>query len=428
MRPVRFAHLADLHLDTPFKGLSTLQPDLAQALQDASLNAWDHAVTTCLDEAVDFVVIAGDVYDSSEAGVRAQLRFLAGLRRLSAEGIPVFIVHGNHDPRGGRWSAIPEWPQGVTVFGHREVEVVPVERDGETLALVHGMSFGEQHVTENLALRYKREPQEVVQVGVLHCSVGDHPEHGRYAPCSLDDLTRSGLDYWALGHIHTRQVVKPASPAVVYPGNVQARHPGEEGEKGFYLVELTPAAAEPSLEFRAVDAWRFATLRVDLAAERVGSIPDLQAFLENQADALQDKHTERGLIVRAEIVGASELHAELSRADTVAGLLGALRDSYQAAGLWWDELRLRTRPQLDREARLQVGDFISDLLAQSDEEASDARAFVSGCVDELRHHSALRKVASQLDVDALTAEAEALWQEAEALAFDRMDDAMSEGE
>ncbi len=168
MTVLRFAHLADLHLDTPFKGLGAVHPDLARQLRDASLTAWDDAVAICLREQVDFVVIAGDVYDSEQAGVRAQLRFLAGVKALTSSGSQVFIVHGNHDPRGGRWSAVSQWPDGVTVFGHNEVETAVVERDGEPLALVHGISYAQQHVTDNLALGFARDERALFQVGLLH--------------------------------------------------------------------------------------------------------------------------------------------------------------------------------------------------------------------------------------------------------------------
>jgi len=168
VRPLRFAHLADLHLDTPFKGLGQVLPDLARRLQDASLDAWDKAVASCIGQQVDFVVIAGDIYDSDQAGVRAQLRFLAGLRALSEQGIRTFMVHGNHDPGGGKWSAIPEWPEGVTVFGHQGVQIATVERDGEPVALVHGISYREQHVTDNLSRLFRRDPRNLFQVGLLH--------------------------------------------------------------------------------------------------------------------------------------------------------------------------------------------------------------------------------------------------------------------
>src|SRR5262245_51374847 len=127
MSGFRFVHAADLHLDTPFEGLARTSPEVGAALRDASLQAFDALVELTLREDAAFLVIAGDVYDGAERGVRAQLRFLGGLRRLSEAGVQVLVTHGNHDPLDG-WSAIREWPAGVHVFSPEVVEQVPVER------------------------------------------------------------------------------------------------------------------------------------------------------------------------------------------------------------------------------------------------------------------------------------------------------------
>ncbi len=430
MPALRFAHLADLHLDSPLQGIAPLDtaPGVEAAVRDASLQAWDNAVDICLSEAVQFVLIAGDVYEQDEAGLRAQMRFLRGLERLAAAGIPTFVVHGNHDPQGGRWPAIRQWPAGVTVFGHGKVEVMPVHQDGHVVAVVHGMSYPERHVTDNLASRFHKSEAhpDAYQIGLLHACVGEHPEHGRYAPCSLDDLRASALDYWALGHVHTRQVPSPAFPAVVYPGNLQARHPGEEGPRGFYIVESEPGSA-PRLTFRPADEWRFATLRLDLGQvpQPPGSVDALVAQLASAAHA---KRGERGLIVSAEISGTTPLHAELSRFGAAEELLHQLREDAQAMpSLWWDALRLHTRPNEDRAQRMQAGDFLADLLRWSDahrpQEAADR---VRALLTEMRGRPDLAAVARELDWSDLAAAADALWQEAERLAFDLVDEQGSE--
>jgi len=415
---LRFAHLADLHLDTPFHGFGALHEAVQAALTDASLQAWDRAVEICLAERVDFVLIAGDVYEQEEAGVRAQLRFLHGLERLTGAGVPVFVVHGNHDPQGGRWPAIREWPAGVTVFGSEDVQVAPVERDGEVVALIHGMSYPERHVRDNLAVRFRRRNDPVYQIGLLHASVGDHPEHGRYAPCSVEDLRQTGLDYWALGHVHTRQVVCPEFPAVVYPGNLQARHPGEEGPRGLYVVEAEPGAA-PHLTFHAADLWRFATLRLDLGRE---PLPSLDRVVSRLVGAAQAQQESAGLIASAEVAGATPLHAELSRRGARDDLLRQLRDEAEGlAQLWWAGLRVQTRPAQDRARRMEAGDFLADLLRGSEARRAEAGARVAALLDELRARTDLGAVRQELDWGAIQAAAGALWLEAEQLAFDLLE-------
>jgi len=416
----RFAHLADLHLDTPFRGLHAVRPELAGALRDASLAAWDAAVDACLAAAVDFVVIAGDVYDSETAGVRAQLRFRDGLARLAEAGVPSFVVHGNHDPRGGRWSAVSEWPRGVTVFGHEDVAAVPAERGGETLALVHGVSYAQPQVTENLAARFRRDPGfGGWQIGLLHANVDGLGGHANYAPATLDDLRATGLDYWALGHVHTPAVLNPERPLVVYPGNLQARHAGEQGARGFYLVDVEDGVA--TAQFVEMGLVRFGSVSLDIAD--LGDLSDVHAALA--AAAAGPTGTAHTRVLRAELHGAGPSHADLRRAGE-AELTAYLRD-VAPPGVWWDEVRLLTRPPLDRQARLAAGDFVADLLRTSDAGRPEAGARAAGLVTMLRTHAQLRGVAELLDLDTLADEAEAIWDEAETLAFDLIDAGLAEG-
>jgi DNA repair protein SbcD/Mre11 len=422
MRALRFAHLADLHLDTPFRGLAAVRPDLAAELRDASLAAWDDAVGQCVAEDVDFVVIAGDVYDDEVAGVRAQLRFLHGLERLSRANIPAFVVHGNHDPAGGRWPAVSDWPPGVTVFGHAGVESVPVIQGGATIAVVHGVSYRQRHESANLALGFARAPEDVFQVGLLHANVGDVAGHGRYAPCNMPDLVRAGLDYWALGHVHERRVLRPAEPMVAYPGNLQARHPNETGAKGFLLVEVEPGAA-PEVSFRPADRWRFHDVRVDLSATdgpRIDALADLQTTLQLRGLAYVRESDGRGAILRGAVTGASTLHENLARAGAEDGLLEALRDAAPER-VWWERLRVASRPAFDRAERIRAGDFLADLLVRAEGLRPGAEAAVRAHVEGLRLHPRLAPVSEALAWDDLIAEAGTLWDEAERLAFDRLD-------
>ena len=279
-----FIHAADLHLDTPFEGVAGMSVAVAERLRDASLEAFDGMVRLAIDRRAAFVLLAGDLYDGAERGVRAQLRFLRGLGVLSAAGIPVFIVHGNHDPVGG-WPGVREWPPGVTVFGSEQVEVVPVTRDGVVLARVYGISYGHREVTENLALRFRREEGPGLHIGLLHCNVGDDPAHGRYSPCALSDLERAGMDYWALGHVHKRQILREGGPWVVYPGNTQGRSPkpSERGAKGACVV-LVEGGEIRSVEHVDLDRVRFVALEVDVAG--VADLGALRARLAAEVDAL----------------------------------------------------------------------------------------------------------------------------------------------
>jgi exonuclease SbcD len=179
----RFVHAADLHLDTPFQGLTKVNQHIGAALQEASLKAFDQLVQLTIDREASFLLLAGDIYDGAQRGIRAQFRFLKGLKKLSDRNIKTFIVHGNHDPLNG-WSAIREWPTHVKVFGSDSVEDCTVEIDGKNVATIYGISYPERAVKENLSRRYQRKHNDGIHIGLLHCNLDNMNDHSPYAPCS----------------------------------------------------------------------------------------------------------------------------------------------------------------------------------------------------------------------------------------------------
>jgi DNA repair exonuclease SbcCD nuclease subunit len=195
-----FVHAADLHLDTPFDALGPVPEHVALALRDASLDAWSALVDLTIDRNAAGLLLAGDIYDGEQRGLRAQARFRSGLDELSARGVQVFLVHGNHDPLDG-WSGIPRWPARVTLFPSEDVTSVDLKRDGQHLATVHGISYARRDCAENLAQRFRRGSAPGLHIGVLHANVGGNIHHAPCSPCSVEDLRRAGMDYWALGHI-----------------------------------------------------------------------------------------------------------------------------------------------------------------------------------------------------------------------------------
>lgn len=368
----RFVHAADLHLDTPFQAMVRGTPAVADALRDASLDAFDNLVQLTIDRQAAFLVIAGDVYDGAERGVRAQFRFLRGLERLAAHGIQTFVVHGNHDPVDG-WSAIrSQWPREVTVFDHTEVQAVPVTRDNRLLATVYGISYPTRAVSENLSLRFRRQPSPGAHIALLHCNVGGDGEHEAYSPCVLDDLRRGQMDYWALGHIHKRQILSAHSPCVVYPGNTQGRSqkPSELGEKGAMVVTVDGQTVQPP-EFVPLDRVRFERIEVDIA--RIADLPALARALMGNAQVARTTHGNRGLLLRAVIKGRGPVHRDLIRPNVVDELVRDLRDAAETERpfLWWESIRLETRPDLDRTAIRQRQDFSSELLRWSERVRAD---------------------------------------------------------
>ncbi|MHC4661715.1 MAG: metallophosphoesterase family protein [Planctomycetota bacterium] len=359
-----FLHAADLHLDTPFKGLSAMDEHVAQMLRDASLNAFDQLVELALQRECLFVLLAGDIYDGEERGVRAQLRFLNGLKRLSDANVKVFIAHGNHDPLGG-WSAIRTWPPGVTVYGDSEVDCHSVQISGNTVANIYGISYACREVSENLALRFKRRDGAGLHIGLLHCNIGGNPEHDNYSPCQIDDLLNAGMDYWALGHVHRRPTEYRRDPWIVYPGNLQGRSSkaSESGPKGVVVVEADPTNVY-SVEFVPVDKARFVQTSLDVAG--ISDLAGLQQALEERAGQLQEENSDRLLLVRAALTGGSEIHSDLTP-ERLDELLGELRRNYadSRSVLYWENILDHTHPEVDLEAIQDRGDFLAEVLTCS---------------------------------------------------------------
>lgn len=376
-----FVHAADLHLDTPFKGVSATSPEVGTALREASLDAFDDLVRLCLDRRAAFLLLAGDLYDGAERGLRAQLRFADGLRRLSEAGIDTFIVHGNHDPVDEGWSAVSAWPARVHVFPADRVEAVEVARDGRVLATVQGRSYASREVTENLALGYT-PVGEGLRIGVLHCNVaGAADGYAAYSPCTLDQLRSAGLDYWALGHIHSRMVLagseSSGGPWVVYPGNLQARSPkpSELGPKGATVVEVRGGRIS-SVEFVPCDRIRFCELLLD--ASGIDGVAEVRTALEDLAAAELERADGRSVILRARLGGRTAVHGDLARPEVRSDLLQQLRDDAPAGRqfAWWDRVEDETAPLLDLDALRAGGDFAADLLALADDLTS------GGSIDE----------------------------------------------
>ena len=359
----RFVHAADLHLDTPFAAIGRVAPQIASRLRDASLEAFEALVAMAIEREAAFVVFAGDIYDAAERGVRAQLRFLRGVERLGEHGIPVFVAHGNHDPLDG-WSAMRKPPANLTVFGCETVQAYPVTRGGEPLAQVYGISYPCRDVTENLSLRFQRNDAPGLHVAVLHCNVGSQPEHLAYSPCSIADLTRAGMDYWALGHIHSHLLLAER-PWIVYSGSLQAGKSSELGPRGAVLVEAAGDAID-SVDFIELDRVRFAHVDVDISNE-----PDLHSLrkriLASATSGAQD------LLLTITLTGRGPLHRDLRRPDAITDLLRDLRDELGIASpfVWIDRITDNTQSELDRAAIRRRGDFSADLIGLVDELGAD---------------------------------------------------------
>lgn len=373
-RPVRFIHAADLHLDAPFGGIDAQDARVRDALAASTYQALDVLVAACIERGADFLVISGDLYNQAERRVRSQLAFARAATTLEHAGIPVFVVHGNHDPSSG-WSAGIAMPENVHVFADDRVERIPFERDGELVCALYGRSYRRAAETANLASGFKREIGDTVAIGVLHTNVGGRPGYDDYAPCTLDDLRTCGMDYWALGHIHKPEVLSQA-PYAVYAGCPQGLDPTQSGPRGCFEVTIDGGMVDAAFLPLAAIEWRHA--EVDLSS--ASRLDDVRDAIAAAVDAALADAT-APVVMRLDLAGRSDVHASLQVAGALAALVDDARE--EALGLepwaWIDRVRDRTRPALDLDSLRVAEDFTGDVIRLADDllgDTEDGAAFV----------------------------------------------------
>jgi exonuclease SbcD len=364
MDSFRFVHAADLHIDSPFAGVGDADNRVATRLREATYEAFQNLVDLCINQNADFLVIAGDVYDGADRSVRAQLRFRDGLSKLSEKGIKTFVVHGNHDPLDG-WQSSITWPEGVHIFGATP-EWVNFEKNGEVVAAVQGMSYPTREVNDNLAVQFSPPTSgNLFAIGLLHANVGANSAHPNYAPCTVEDLSESGIDYWALGHVHTRQTLKRAAPVIAYPGNTQGRHPNETGARGALVVDVDPSGASRS-EFVALDVVRWERSQVDIS--NLETIDSLDSAIRQATDNLSVQAEDRDVVSRLTLVGRGPLHEQLAVNGAVEDLLDSVRSAWSGGGspwVWVERIVDSTRPAIDIESRAKADDFLGATLKRA---------------------------------------------------------------
>jgi len=293
-----------LHLDSPLLGLAGKSAEFASRVQAASREAFDNLIALAIEEQCRFVLLAGDIFDGELRNFQTGLYFLDGMRRLGEAGIDVFMVLGNHDS-ANRFADKLALTGNVHLFpktkaGSRTLDDVGV--------VVHGRSFPRWDMDEDMARDYPAAVLAMFNIGLLHTAcAGSEGPHARYAPCTLEQLANHGYDYWALGHVHAH-VVLSDDPFVVYPGNLQGRHPREEGPKGAVLVDVVDGAVA-SLEHRPLDSVRWVALAADISS--CGTRTELLDMVRDHLRACCLDAGERPVALRLALAGTSELHGAL---------------------------------------------------------------------------------------------------------------------
>ena len=304
----RFVHTADIHLDSPLRSLALRDPALAELIGGATRLAFERTIDLCLNEEVDALMIAGDLYDGDQTSMKTALFLAAQLRLLDESGIRAFVVRGNHDAES-RITRELLLPEGVKIFGGRG-EAVELERPrGEIPVVVHGISFAKPHAPESLVPKFKARIDGALNVGLLHTSLGGSTQHDDYAPCSVAQLAATGFDYWCLGHIHKREV-HSREPFIVMPGMPQGRDINEAGPKSVTLVTVENDGSVETESYPASIA-QFERVEVDLTGiqDWRGMVERVGASLKQARDSVNAEH----LVVRLKLYGRTDLAWRLRR-------------------------------------------------------------------------------------------------------------------
>lgn len=376
MASFRFLHAADIHLDSPLKGLAGQDGYAAERVRTATREALEQLVSLTIEEQVDFLIIAGDLYDGDWRDYKTGLFFAGQMGRLNASDIPVYLLHGNHDAESQITRRL-DLPDNVYVFGTRKPESFAQE---DLNVALHGQSFRQRDVTENLVPDYPAPVSGAFNIGVLHTGLGGMGGHANYAPCSLDELVNKGYDYWALGHVHQANVLHE-QPHIVFPGNLQGRHVRETGAKGAYLVTVEDGEIV-DLKAAPCDVVRWAVLSVPLIdAANMGDVTDsvreaLEAAVANQADG-------RLLACRIRLEGRTEVHAQLIASEDQ--VLAEARASALGLGdevAWVEKIAIATEATVDPETLAHREDAIG-ALQQMLQAATSDEALLSEIEDDI---------------------------------------------
>ena len=339
-KTMKFIHAADLHLDTPFAGLSNLPYDLFERMKSATFDAFDRLIDETIAYSVDALIIAGDIYDLESQSVKAQLAFQNGMERLAEAGIKAFVSHGNHDHLTPTSKAMA-YPENVHVFSPKGETVDFVTRDGESVA-ISGFSYDKRWIDVNRLKNYPiKSKSHQYHIGMLHGDQYKSSTPNHYAPYTLDDIKNLHYNYLALGHIHVRKTVLD-SPKAYYSGSLQGLSSKETGPKGYLMVELDNTKVHVNFHELSPIVWE--NKYVDISG--VQQVSEIATKIE----ALFATYTDDNIILLSvTLKHASKLDQTIVESIQSGELREALESRYEKTGVYLYRVDLADveRPVID---------------------------------------------------------------------------------
>lgn len=388
-KKISFIHAADLHLDSPFKGLANTPEHIFKEIRESTFRALERLVQTAIDKRVDFVLIVGDLFDNEKQSLKAQIRLKKAFEELQRHHINVYLSYGNHDYINGNIHPVT-YPNNVFIFPDEKVRQFTYEKGGERLATIHGFSYENRAVVHKKAQDYQISDETIpFHIAMLHGSLKSNTTHDVYAPFQISDLLEEDFNYWALGHIHQREILKE-DPAIVYPGNIQGRNRKEIGEKGCYHVVVTETGTE--ISFIPLQAIQFNMLNVDVSA--CVTVDQLESCIQSMLEPMYGGIPQ---LLDLTLVSDTLKLKQWENDHHVEDIVELVNETIAHKQIWSYIFRYTTQTRVsERDVELFKGDHFIGELSRHFEKTS-----IQPFVKELYHHKSARKY-----LDILTKEEE----------------------
>lgn len=376
-----FIHSGDVHLGAPFRGLRALSPAWADRLTRAIPEAFDRVVDTCIANQVDFLLLAGDVFDTSKPSYAHHLHLLKGLERLRAHGIRVYMVAGNHDPLANWKHVVAELPDNVRMFPSHEPGFAVHEREGQPLALIAARGFTNLDPDQDIAQGMTRAAAQAAcgtdapfAVGMLHTGLWMDPYK---APTSEARLLASGMDYWALGHIHKRYLKPETDPKLAFCGCIQGRDIKETGPRGCWKVTLEEGLPN-KVEFVPTASVEWEILHVDVSA--CAGLADVRARCVRAMFDANAKVPCEEMVARIVLTGQTPLCSLLDAPGALEEMRFELNESYPS--FFCDAMENAAAHLLDKESLAEEGLFAGEFMKTALAQAEDVEAQMAYVTEE----------------------------------------------
>lgn len=352
VKEISFIHAADLHLDSPFRGLAQTPEPIFQQIKESTFHALDRLVQTAIDKQVDFVLIVGDLFDNEKQSLKAQIRLRKAFETLQRYQINVYLSYGNHDYINGNIHPVT-YPDNVCIFPNERISHFTYKKEGQEIASIYGFSYENRAVVNKKADEFQIADHSIpFHIATLHGSIQSNTEHDVYAPFQPSDLAEKDFHYWALGHIHQREIIK-GNPPIVYPGNIQGRNRKETGEKGCYHVSLSETGTEMS--FIPLHAIQFKALSIDVS--ECAEVHQIEARMLAGMNATVPE------LIDLTLVSDNPLLKQWERDKQVEDLIELVNETMVHQQIWTYIFRCSVQTQIsDVDAELYRGDhFIGEL-------------------------------------------------------------------